>query len=95
MQWSKRKGCGRYEIAARDHCSFDGALFDERLPQHGRPIRTAAKSMGLGAASLVLVHLTTSLTGLTLGLNFFTVGCSLLLGLPGVIAMLVLRVLWI
>ena len=33
----------------------------------GRPIRTAAKSMGLGAASLVLVHLTTSLTGLTLG----------------------------
>ena len=61
----------------------------------GRPIRTAAKSMGLGAASLVLVHLTTSLTGLTLGLNFFTVGCSLLLGLPGVIAMLVLRVLWI
>ena len=60
----------------------------------GRPVRTAAKSMGLGAVGLLLVQAASVWTGLTLGINAFTVGCSLLLGLPGVVGMLLLRTLW-
>lgn len=61
----------------------------------GRPIRTMAKSMGLGALGLLFVNLTAPLSGLSIGINAFTVGCSLVGGLPGVIGLLAVRALWI
>ena len=57
-----------------------------------RPVRSLLVSALCGAAGLAAVALLSPLTGFSLPLNTFTAGCSVILGLPGVILLLVLNV---
>ena len=57
-----------------------------------RPGRSPLVSSLCGVAGLAAVALLSPLTGFSLPLNTFTAGCSVILGLPGVILLLVLNV---
>ena len=57
-----------------------------------RPVRSLLVSALCGVAGLAAVALLNPLTGFSLPLNTFTVGCSVILGLPGVILLLILNV---
>ncbi len=59
-----------------------------------RPFKTACSSALLGVAALFVVLLAGQAAGETLHLNPYTLGTSALLGLPGVVAMLVIKILW-
>ena len=58
-----------------------------------RPLITAFSSILLGSCGLGIVWLSSSLTGITLGLNLHTILTSTILGLPGVITLLGLRLI--
>ena len=58
-----------------------------------KPIRTAMYSGVLGAASLGAVNIAASYTGVAIALNYGTALIAVVLGVPGVITMLLLRVL--
>ena len=58
-----------------------------------RPVKTLALSSSLGAAGLFLVNLLAPLTGVGFGYSLFSVGCALILGIPGVAGMLFLRLI--
>lgn len=47
-----------------------------------------------GVASIFAVNVVGLLTGVTLGINWYTLGASMVLGMPGVIAMLVVKYLF-
>ena len=47
---------------------------------------------GLGA--LALINLTAPLTGASIPISLLSLGCSLLGGVPGVIALLAVRLIW-
>lgn len=59
-----------------------------------RLVKAALGSMVSGSLALVLVNLLTGITGVALAYNVWTVGTAVLLGVPGVILMLVLNVMW-
>lgn len=59
-----------------------------------RAVGTAAASAAMGAAALGAVNLTGLATGVALPVNLFTVLVTLVLGAPGVVGMLVLRLFW-
>lgn len=58
-----------------------------------RPIRTALASGVLGTACLGAVNLTAAYTGVSIALSYGTALCAVVLGAPGVILMLCLRLL--
>lgn len=59
-----------------------------------KAIGTAAASAAMGAAAMGAVNLTGLVTGVVLPVNLFTVLVTLVLGAPGVVAMLVLQLFW-
>lgn len=59
-----------------------------------KAIGTAAASAAMGAAAMGVVNLTGLVTGVVLPVNLFTALVTLVLGAPGVVAMLVLRLFW-
>lgn len=60
--------------------------------KNGRPLRAILASGMQGLCALAAVNVTGAFTGVSLGLNVFTGGCCLTLGIPGVIALLIERV---
>ncbi|MGI6264166.1 MAG: pro-sigmaK processing inhibitor BofA family protein [Acutalibacteraceae bacterium] len=59
----------------------------------GRPIRRLAGSAVQGLCALAAVDVAGAFTGVSLGLNAFTGGCCAVLGIPGVIALLLERLI--
>ena len=58
-----------------------------------RPLITVFSSVLLGGCGLGAVWLSSSLTGITLGLNLYTILTGAILGLPGVITLLGVRLI--
>lgn len=59
-----------------------------------RPFRAVLINMLSGLAVLTLINLLSPLTGVWLGVNAWTVGGSALGGIPAIVLMLIVRVLW-
>lgn len=59
-----------------------------------KPLKTLMLSALLGLAALLCVNLTSGLTGVVLNINGWTLATSAAAGIPGVLAMLTLRILW-
>lgn len=59
-----------------------------------RPVRTVLLSVLAGIAVLALLSLTGSFTGLRLPVNGWTVACAGAAGVPGVLLMVLVRMLW-
>lgn len=59
-----------------------------------KPLKTLMLSALIGIIALVCVNLTSGLTGVMLHINGWTVVTSAVVGIPGVLAMLTLRILW-
>ncbi len=60
----------------------------------GRPLRRLAVSGAQGIGGLLLVNLTASVSGVSLGFGWLALGGSVALGLPGVIALVLLRLIF-
>lgn len=58
-----------------------------------RPLRTALGSAALGAGALAAVNLMAGYTGVTIALNYATSFVAVVLGAPGVVLMLALRLI--
>lgn len=58
-----------------------------------RPARSALKSMLSGAAALLAAHYLGVYAGIALQINMFTTIAALLLGIPGVAAMVLVKLL--
>lgn len=61
----------------------------------GKPIRRLGASCTQGLCALGLVDVLGTFTGASLGFSWFTVGVCSVLGIPGVISILLLRLLLI
>ena len=59
-----------------------------------RPIRAIAGSGAQGLCALAAVNIAGIFTGISLGLNFFSLVTCTVLGVPGVIALLVLKTIF-
>lgn len=59
-----------------------------------KALGTAAASAAMGAAAMGAVNLTGLVTGVVLPVNLFTALVTLVLGAPGVVGLLVLRLFW-
>lgn len=60
----------------------------------GKPIRSLLGSTLQGACSLAAVNVAGAFTGVSLGITTFTGGCCVVLGVPGVVAMLFLQLIF-
>lgn len=60
-----------------------------------KPIKTFALSAVLGIASLIIVNVLGKVIGDTLEINLYTLGCSTILGIPGVILLVIIKVIWL
>lgn len=63
------------------------------LFRSGRFLRCLLFSVVTGNAALLIISYLGAFTGVTLSLNLFTVGTASILGIPGVLGMLVIRLL--
>ncbi|MCL2884976.1 MAG: pro-sigmaK processing inhibitor BofA family protein [Oscillospiraceae bacterium] len=63
------------------------------LAKDGKPVRRLLSSGLQGLCALAAVNVTGALTGVSLGLGFFSTVCCVLLGIPGVIALLVAKMI--
>ena len=63
------------------------------LKKAKHPFRTAASQATLGLGAFAAVNLLAGYTGVTISLNYFTTFVAVVLGAPGVICMLVVRIL--
>lgn len=59
----------------------------------GRPVRAVLGSGLQGLCALAAVNVTGTFTGVSLGLNLFSGGCCVVLGIPGVIALLLEKII--
>lgn len=59
-----------------------------------RPFRAILINMLTGLAVLTLINILSPLTGVWLGVNPWTVGCSAVGGVPAIALVLIVRVLW-
>ncbi len=59
-----------------------------------KPILTAIKSSGLGIISLLLVNLTSSVTGCYIMINIYSAFIASVLSLPGVVALIFMRLVF-
>ena len=60
-----------------------------------KPISTIVKFMVLGVSVLVLINVTSPLTKISLPVNLYTVLGSACVGIPGVITLLLLKIIFI
>ena len=70
-----------------------GAIVFSVYPKTTHPVKNALFGAATGGAGLLVVNLTSGLAGVMLACNLYTVSASLILGLPGVVLLLVLRLL--
>ncbi len=61
----------------------------------GRPIRSLLSSTLQGACALAAVNVTGALTGVSLGLNWLSGVACAVLGVPGVITLLLLKLIFV
>lgn len=61
------------------------------LVKGGRPVRTALSSGLQGFGALLAVNVAGIFTGVSMGVNIFTAACCAVMGVPGVVALLVLK----
>ncbi len=59
-----------------------------------RPIKEGFYSILQGIIALFAVNVTGALTGITIGVNIWSILCSCIAGAPGVILLLLLKLLW-
>ena len=59
-----------------------------------RPVRRTVSSFLQGASALAAVNVSGILTGVSLGLNWLSLGVCAALGVPGVIGLLLLKVIF-
>lgn len=59
----------------------------------GRPVRSLAGSGVQGLCALAAVNLAGAFTGVSLGFSPFAVACGTALGIPGVISLLLMRLI--
>ncbi len=59
-----------------------------------KPALTALKSSGIGIASLLLINLTSSFTGCYIMINTYSAFIASVLSLPGVIALVFMRLVF-
>lgn len=64
------------------------------LIRSGNPVRRLLGSVLQGACALAAVNVTGMFTGVSVGLNAFSAVCCTALGVPGVIGMLLLNVIF-
>ena len=64
------------------------------LYRSGRPVRSLIASGLQGICALAAVNITGAFTGVSLGLNVLTGAFGLLLGVPGIITLLILKVIF-
>ncbi len=60
----------------------------------GKPVRGAVGSGVQGICALAAVNVAGTFTGVSLGLNLFSALCCLVLGIPGVVSLLILKILF-
>ncbi len=60
-----------------------------------KPVITAVKSAICGISAMLLVNLTSAVTGCYIAVNYFTVFIATVLSLPGVIGLLLLNLVFI
>ena len=60
-----------------------------------KPLRNLLLSAAIGLAALLLVHFTGPLTGVGLPLNPWSALCSAAAGIPGVLLLLAMRIVWL
>ena len=60
-----------------------------------KPLRMFITSAVIRAAGFTLVNLLAGQTGVYLAINAGTIGCTAVLGLPGVISLLMIKLIWI
>lgn len=60
-----------------------------------KPFKTIFFYAFLGVAAFALIDLTSKFSGVYIPVNYYTVGSSAALGLPGVICLLLLRIIFI
>lgn len=70
-----------------------GAIVFSVYPKTTHPVKNALFGAATGGAGLLLINLTSGFTGVMLACNLYTVAASLILGLPGVVLLLILRLL--
>lgn len=60
----------------------------------GRPVRGIVGSGAQGICALAAVNIAGAFTGVSLGLNLFSGLCCLVLGIPGVVGMLFMKLIF-
>ncbi len=74
-------------------CALSSVVLLVTLFLTGRPVRACLGSTLQGACALAAVNVTGALTGVSLGLNWFSAVACVSLGVPGVIGLLLLRLI--
>lgn len=64
------------------------------LMKTGKPVRSLVGSSAQGLCALAAVNVAGAFTGVSLGLNLFSALCCIVLGIPGVVGLLVLKLLF-
>ena len=59
-----------------------------------RPMKTLLSSALAGLVTLVAVAVSGHFTGVSLAINFWTLACAAASGIPGVVLMLVIKLVW-
>ncbi len=68
-------------------------LYVKHFSKNNKPFAGALKSSLCGVASFMAVNCLASFTGVSLAVNYFTVAFTALLGIPGTIAILLIKLL--
>ncbi len=64
------------------------------LYKTGKPVRRLLGSGVQGLCAMAAVNIAGAFTGVSIGLNAFTGACALALGIPGIIGVLVLKMIF-
>jgi len=64
-----------------------------KIAKSRRPMLSAFKSSLSGMASLMVINVLSTLTGVSLAVNYVTVSCVVVLGAPGALFLLVVHLL--
>lgn len=86
----------RYDFCTNTRAVFGGNQFDcriSRFEENETSVSHSGHTSYIGLGAFAAVNLLAGYTGVTLSLNYFTSFVTVVLGAPGVICMLVVRVL--
>ena len=74
---------------------ISGIIVIYTFTKEKRPVLTAARSAVCGVSALMLVNITSAVTGCYIAVNYFTVYMAVVLSLPGVEGLLLLNLVFI